>query len=235
MDEVTKYNIYLDESRIDNQDDKTMVVGGVFVARHKVRHIQKKIKEIQKAHEFHGEIKWVDVDDRKTVFLKELASYLLELPSRDFAFHCIVVQKEQVDYTKYHDGDRELAFFKFIYELLKQRLKNNIIYYIFLDYKPTKVKERLNNLTEFLKKHLYFNNTNTKIKHLQAYDSKENVFIQLADLFSGAVGYHYNDYPEGTKKDEMARFIASKVGNNRLYFSSPRGEDKFNIFKIILG
>lgn len=233
MEDPKTYNIYLDESRIDNTNDNHMVIGGVFVARDKVRQIQKKIKEIKKEHNFNGEIKWVYVDERKMEFLKSLSVYLLQLPSKDFSFHCIVVKKDEVDYEKYHNGDKELAFFKFIYELLKQRIKNNTLYYIFLDYKPTKIKERIDNLYDFLKKHIYFNNNGTEIKHLQAYDSKENVFIQLADLFSGAVGYHYNDnYPEGTKKDEFAKFIANKVGNNRLYFSSPRGEDKFNIFKI---
>ena len=228
------YNVYLDESRIDNPESNYMVIGGTFVSRDKVRQIQKHIKAIRQKHEFFGEIKWTRVDARKKDFLEELIKHVLQLPENDFSFNCIVVQKDAVNYEKYHDGDKELAFFKFIYELLKQRLKNNSTYYIFLDFKPTKIKERVKNLGEFLTKHIYFNNNNTDIKHFQAYDSSENIFIQLADLFSGAVAYHYNGDPEGTEKDKMASFIANNLGRERLFFATPRSEKKFNIFKIIL-
>ncbi len=225
-------NIYLDESRIDNPESDHMVIGGLFVARNKVRGIQRYVEEIKARHQFKGEIKWVKADKRKKLFFEELTRYLTELPSSDLAFHCIVVKKEDVDYEKYHHGDKELAFFKFIYELLKQRIRHNTKYYIFLDFKPTKTKERVKNLTEYLKKHIYFNNTNTTIKHCQAYSSKENLLIQLADLFSGAVGYHYNTSIEGTAKDDIAKMIAKNVGHGRLSFSSPKTEEKFNIFKI---
>lgn len=233
-EERLKINIYLDESRIDNPESNFMVVGGAFVAREKVRNIQKKIAEIKEKHGFRGEIKWVKTDDRKLPFLRELTTYLLELPSQDFSFHCIVVKKDEVNYDKYHGGDRELAFFKFIYELLRQRLRNNKTYYIFLDYKPTKVKERVHNLHGFLERHLFFYNNKTDIKHLQSYSSEENVLIQVADLFSGAVAYHFNNDPADTSKDTLAVAIANKIGHDRLFFSSPKGEDKFNIFKIIL-
>lgn len=228
----TQINIYLDESRIDNPDSDFMVIGGLFVARDKVRGIQKRIKEIKEKNQFLGEIKWVNADRQKIAFYHELTRYLTELPSMDLAFHCIVVKKQEVNYERYHKGDKELAFFKFIYELLKQRIKNNARYYIFLDFKPTKIKERVENLAEFLRKHIYFSNHNTDIKHCQAYSSKENILIQIADLFSGAVGYHYNASPEGTAKDEVARIIANSAGHERLFFSSPRSEEKFNIFKI---
>jgi len=56
------YNIYCDESRIDNPEDNFMVIGGVFVAREKVREIAEKIKEIKEKHQFKGEMKWVKVN-----------------------------------------------------------------------------------------------------------------------------------------------------------------------------
>lgn len=228
-------NVYLDESRIDNPDSNYMVIGGVFVKRDKVRQIQKRIVEIRKKHEFYGEIKWTKVDQQKTAFLQELTRYLVELPEGDLSYNCIVVAKDTVNYDKYHSGDKELAFFKFIYELLKQRIRNYTEYYIFLDFKPTKVKERVKNLEEFLLKHIYFNNVDSSIKHFQAYDSAENVFIQIADFFSGAIAYHYNDGQEGTEKDKMAIFIANSLGRDRLFYATPRSERKFNIFKITLG
>jgi hypothetical protein len=228
------YNIYCDESRIDNPKDNIMVIGGIFVAREKVREIRNRLKEIKIKHNFYGEIKWVRVDDKKMAFFKDLIDYVLELDSAVFSFHCIVVEKDKVKYDLYHQGDKELAFFKFTYELLEKRLKSNYIYYIVLDFKPTKTKERASNLKTYLEKYNYFNKQNCTIKHLQAYTSQENIFIQLADLFCGAVGYQKNKYPEETAKNEICNLIANKIRKSNLDFCSPLCEDKFNIFCIKL-
>jgi len=228
------YNIYCDESRIDNPEDNFMVIGGVFVAREKVREIAEKIKEIKEKHQFKGEMKWVKVDKKKKLFLESLIDYIVKLDSSMFSFHCIVVEKDKVKYDTYHQGDKELAFFKFMYELLEKRLKSEHNYYIFLDYKPTKIKERVFNLKTYLEKYVYFNKENCVIKHFQAYSSRENLFIQLADLLCGAVGYQKNKYPESTVKSEIANFIAKKIGKDSLDFHSSPSEGKFNIFHIIL-
>ncbi len=233
MVNIPTYNIYIDESRIDNPEDNYMVVGGIFVRRDKVRSIQKNIKKIKNKHNFSEEIKWVSVNERKIKFLEELVEYLILLNPKVLSFNCIVINKEDVDYERYHENDRELAFFKYIYILLKQRIRNLTKYYIFLDFKPTS-KERVNSLDTFLKKHIYFYKSETEVKHLQAYDSAENILIQIADLFTGAVGYHYNDYPENTSKDRLAKKIAKLLGQSKLSFRSPRNEEKFNIFKINL-
>ena len=137
------YNIYLDESRIDNPEDNYMVVGGVFVDREKVREIAEKIKGIKIKHQFRSEIKWVKVDEKKKLFIRDLIDYIIGLDPSVLSFHCIVVDKSKVKYDAYHQGDKELAFFKFIYELLEKRLKDGHVYYVFLDYKPTRIKERM--------------------------------------------------------------------------------------------
>ena len=198
-----KYNIYCDESRIDNPKDNVMVIGGVFVLREKVKEIKNKIREIKVKNNFKGEIKWTKIDKRKLDFFKELILYVLDLEPSIFSFHCIAVEKDKIKYDLYHHGDKELAFFKFIYELLEKRLKDNHIYYIFLDYKPTKIRERVLNLKTYLEKYSYFNKENCLIKHAQAYSSRENIFIQLSDLFCGAISYQKNKYPKNNPKSEI--------------------------------
>ncbi|MCK5060933.1 DUF3800 domain-containing protein [Candidatus Parcubacteria bacterium] len=233
IQEKTKYNIYLDESSIDNPGNKYMIIGGVFVARNRAREVIGQIKEIKKRHNFLGEIKWVKTDNKKEKFLKEVVDYVITQVPETISYHGIVVNKEDVDYEKYHDGDKELAFFKFMYELLEKRLKNNKEYYVFLDFKPTS-KERVRKLNDFLNSFIYFNKDNCSIKHLQAYDSKENILIQVADLFCGAVGYHHNNFPVNTAKDRICNHIAGKLGKSNLRFCSPPYEKKFNIFCISL-
>ncbi len=229
-----RYNIYLDESSIDNPTNQKMVIGGVFVMREKAKEVSKLIKKIKVAHSFHSEIKWTKVDKRKFSFYSDLASQLLSLDPEVFSFHCIVVPKNKVNYKLYHNGDKELAFFKFTYELLKQRVKDKKTYYIFPDFKPTRVRERTKNLQSYLSGHAYFNKQECIIKHVQAYDSHENVLIQIADLFCGAVGYVHNNFPEDTPKSDLTKIIAKGLNRNDLSFCSYRSENKFNIFCIDL-
>lgn len=227
------YNIYFDESSIDNPDNQFMVIGGVFVNRNKVKRIIAEIKSIKKRHEFYGEIKWTKTDANKIKFLKELIDYTMSLKPSDLSFHYIVINKGQVDYARYHDNDKELAFYKFMYALIKKRLRNNYQYYIFLDFKPTS-KERISKLHSFLQNYIYFNKENCQIKHLQPYDSKENILLQIADFYCGAIGYHHNEFPEGSPKDEICKYIAAKMGAKSLNFCTPPHADKFNIFCIEL-
>lgn len=231
---IEKINIYLDESSIDNQNHKYMIIGGLFVARNKVIDIKKKILEIRKKHNFYNEIKWVKVDKQKELFLKELIDYLLQLSEDILSFHCIVVNKERIDYSKYHKSDKELAFYKFMYILLTKKIKDNSLYYIFPDFKPNKIKERVDNLHSFLDKYVYFYRINSSIKHIQSYDSKENIFIQISDLFSGAVGYQHNNQSTDTVKYNLCQHIANRIGKENLEIRSFPSEQKFNIFNIDL-
>jgi hypothetical protein len=236
MEERKEINIYLDESSIDNPQNPYMVTGALFINRKKISDIRAVVSGIKETHGFLGEIKWTKTDKKKSEFLKELVDYLVKLPSEDLSFNCIVAKKDCIDYEKYHKDDKELAFYKFIYILLSHRIRNGFNYYIFPDFKPNKLKERVKNLGEFLDKYIYFYKNNSSIKHIQSYDSKENLFIQLADFFIGAVGYHFNniDNGSGSAKDIMACYIAESIGKDRLNINSSNKESKFNVWNIKL-
>lgn len=236
MEERKEINIYLDESSIDNPQNPYMVTGALFINRNKISEIRTVVDDMKKRCGFLGEIKWTKTDKTKLEFLKELTDYLIKLPSEDLSFHCIVVKKDGVDYEKYHKDDKELAFYKFIYILLSHRICNGFDYYIYPDFKPNKLKERVKNLGEFLNKYIYFYKNNSSIRHIQSYDSKENLFIQLADLFIGAVGYHFNNTGgnSGVAKDLMACYIAESIGKKRLNIKSPNTERKFNVWNLEL-
>ncbi|MCF7900586.1 DUF3800 domain-containing protein [Candidatus Babeliales bacterium] len=229
-------NVYLDESSIDNPQNSHMVIGGLFINRSQVHEIKKEISNIKKKYSYFGEIKWIKTDQRKLKFLKELVDYLIQLKSDDLQFHCIVVKKDCVNYTKYHQDDKELAFYKFMYILISHRINNNSDYYIFPDFKPNKLKERVKNLHDYLNKFIYFNKSSSSIKHIQSYDSQENIFIQIADFFSGAVGYHWNNSHKNPNqaKEVIANHIAERIGKKSLDMNSFPSEQKFNIWNINL-
>ena len=229
MTEITqkKFNIYCDESSIDNPKSTMMVIGALFIERTLVPEIREKIKEIRKKHGVNGELKWVKTSTKVLPFYKELFQYLFSFDSSKVTFRCIVVNKSQVDYEKYHQQDKDLAFYKFYYQLLKRRLKDDM-YYIFLDFRPSKNKNSVRRLGEFL------GMFTRGIKHIQAYPSHENILIQIADVLSGAVSFSRNTPNGGEAKKKLVKTIASAIEKKDLNFKSSFWENKFNIFCIDL-
>lgn len=225
------YNIYCDESSVDNPKAKFMLIGALFIKRGKVPEIKQKVKELQKKYSIRGELKWTKASSLSLSFYKELFRFLFSLSDSDFFYRCIIVNKSRVDYEKYHDKDKDLAFYKFYYHLFEKKLSLGDKYYIFLDFKPSKNKDAVRRLGDFLS----FTKTIGNIKHIQSYPSKDNVFIQITDVLTGAVGFSKNKIGNSVSKQQLAKVIANSIRKNNLDFCSPLSEKKFNLFCIILG
>lgn len=232
-------NIYCDESSVDNPDRDYMVIGGFFVSRNLIPEIRLKIKELRKKYYLNGELKWIKTSTKTLDFYKELFEFLFSYDSSDVSYRAIVVDKTEVDYKKYHQADKDLAFYKFYYQLLKNRLEKQHEYYIFLDFKPTKNKHSVKRLGEFIR---IFNSNHGDdepiLKHIQAYPSDENVFIQIADIVTGAIAFSRNTKPSeaGSKsKKKLVEIIYKAINKENLNFCSSPWEQKFNIFCIKLG
>ncbi len=232
------YNIYLDESSIDNPRNRFMIIGWLFMKRELRNEIRDKIKEVQKEYNMFSEMKWTSINLKNIDLMKKIIDIFFEYTDSDMWFHCIVVDKTKIDYTKYHDDDKELAFYKFIFHLLKHKFSYYTKYYLFLDFKQTRVNERVKNLQKYLEGHIYMNYKDTKLQHVQAYDSKENLFLQIADLFIWSVWYNYNWFDKkknySATKIELTNHILQKLNKSDLCFHSLPSEKKFNIYKIRL-
>ena len=124
----------------------------------------------------------------------------------------------------------ELAFFKFYYLMLRKRLLNNKKYYIFLDRKPTRDKNRARALSSFLNSYVLLNKRECAIEHLQAYDSGENTLIQLADYFTGLIGHACNRGIDDTAKGQVIAYLSGKLGREDICHSTSVAEEKFNVF-----
>jgi hypothetical protein len=146
--------------------------------------IKNKIKDLRKKHDFYPELKWTKLNKKNIPFAKDIIDLFFSYSKDDLQFHCIVVDKTLVAYDVYHSEDKELAFYKFIYQLLQNKFKNDGIYYLFLDYKQNSDKNRLKELEKFLSIIAEKKYHNTEIKHIQSYCSKEVQLIQLADFFT---------------------------------------------------
>lgn len=227
---LNKYNVYIDESSIDNPKNYFMVIWWIFMKRELRNELKYKIKEIRTKHKFFSEIKWSKFNKKNLTFMKEIIDLFFLYDG--IQFHCIVVDKREVDYEKFHNWDKELAFYKFIFTFLKYKFKNNSIYYLFLDNKENIAPKRIKILWNILSNNLYFTNDFTTIKHIQSYNSKDVQFIQLADFFSWMIWYTKNWFDTSFAKKEISKYLASKLCKTDLDFKSKKEDIKFNIFQI---
>ena len=224
-----KLNIYCDESRVENPDSQKMVIGALFVPRNQKPDIERKIKAIYKKHGFTRELKWVKTDKLFADFYKAVIDYFVE--ERDLNYRCIVVDKTKVKFEEFHNNDLELAFFKFYYFMLRPKLLDQNEYYISIDKKPTRDKNRARALKLFLDAYVLIHKSRCNIKHLQAYSSEENVFLQLADYLTGLVGLACNPKRKSeSAKAHMVNYLKSGLGKKSLCVSTPLAEEKFNVF-----
>lgn len=226
------FNVYCDESRVENPEDSKMVIGAIFLKRSEKDRVTSHIKSIFQKYEFSFELKWIKTSQKYTSLYKELVDFFME--EQFLQYRCIIVDKEKVNYEKHHDSDPELAFFKFYYLMLRAKLLDNKKYYIFLDKKPTRDKNRARALAAFLDSYVLLHKKECSIEHLQAYDSEENILIQLADYLTGLVGHACNREVEENAKGEIINYLTQKLRRRDICSSTQVGEEKFNVFAVRL-
>jgi len=221
------FNIYCDESRVENRDAGKMVIGSIIIPRYKKKELSKQIQQIFDKHSFRGELKWVKTSDRFINFYYDILDCFLSSP--DMQYRCIVVDKTRLNYSAYHNDDEELAFFKFYYFMLRQKLFDFNRYYIILDKKPTRDKNRARALHAYLKSYILLHRESCAVAHLQAYHSHENIFLQIADYMTGLIAYDVNGGSKSVKR-EVVRHLKSRLGRKDFLHSTLLAEEKFNIF-----
>lgn len=114
--------------------------------------------------------------------------------------------------------------------MLRAKLLDDYKYYIFLDRKPTRDRNRARALHNFLDSYLLLHKNNCGIEHLQSYDSIHNILIQITDFFTGLIAYVNNeDIVNDCTKSRLCAYFKSKT-NQDLTVSSPLREEKVNIF-----
>lgn len=223
-------NIYCDESSVENNDAKFMIIGALFAPRKDKKKLYKELSLIYSNSQHSTELKWNKVGEKYIDFYKAIIDFFISKESLNF--RTVIVEKSKVNYDTYHNNDKELAFFKFYYLLLKAKLDNQNDYYIFLDRKPTRDKNRARALQSFLESHILFNRVDTHIRHFQAYDSAENKFIQLSDFLTGLVSYSNNFKDLSSTKKKLVDYFESKLSLDTKK-STLLSSTKVNIFKWV--
>lgn len=226
-------NIYCDESRHTSGGDNYMVIGAILCDREQKRELVHQIHLLKKKHHAQGEFGWKRISPNKQDFYFELIDLFM---ANDLGFKCIVVDKNKIDNERYNNGDSELGFYKFYYQMLKDSLETDYEYYIYLDWQQNKEQHRFSTLKFYLQRKL---EGRAKIACLEPVTSTNQALIELADLFMGAVGYQYNGLRSSPVKVAFCTKLANALHKkNPKYFRygklntfTAKTEKKFNIFK----
>ncbi|MDF1717488.1 MAG: DUF3800 domain-containing protein [Antarcticimicrobium sp.] len=226
------YTVYCDESRhTGGADCKYAVIGGLWVARERRDAISKELRGLKTANDVSAELKWSKVSRLKLEPYKRVVDYYWDCPH--LHYRAIVVDQDTVDYKSFHDGDMELGFYKFYYEMLEKWLLAGNDYNILLDFKNNSNARRLPVLRRML--HNYCNARGASVSNLTSIDSKQSNLSQVCDLFTGALSADANGLPTGSPKHELIKYMEHRRGVSPLSArSTSPAMGKFNVFRIAL-
>lgn len=228
--EIPQYVIYCDESCHDlTAHHEYMSIGGLLVPRSHKASFTTELRTLMRTLNLNSEVKWKKVSSKRLDDYKRLVDFFFD--HSELRFRAIIVDQKKFK-PEQHGKDRELAFYKFYYEMLEKWLESGREYLILLDYKNNRGADRYKTLKLYLERYL---RGKAWIKDLTIINSKETPFAQLCDLFAGAVAAAYNIPIPGSAKEDLTNYIASKAGWSTLRTFTSLDANKFNIFKINLG
>ncbi|MEW6409721.1 MAG: DUF3800 domain-containing protein [Nitrospirota bacterium] len=225
---MSVYNIYCDEScHLEHDKQPIMVIGGMWCPKEDVKRISDQIREIKNRHKACGELKWVRVSKSRQDFFLEIVDYFFKTPSLNF--RCLVVDdKSKLNHDYFNQGSHDSFYYKMYFYMLRNILKPERRYNIYLDIKDTRSAQKLANLKDILCNNVY-DFTRQMISNIQNIHSHESEILQLADLFIGAISYYNRNFSVNIAKKSVVQIIMNSVGQS-LNRTSPPWVDKFNLF-----
>lgn len=240
-------HIFCDESR--QTKDRYMVLGGLIIPKPTMNTVIETLKDFREEEGMRAELKWTKITNQMLPKYKRFVDYFFALNNNDkLHFHSIIIDNHQVNHKKFSDGDREVGFYKFYYQLLlhcfgkhyaiNHQTKSEDSFIVHLDHRVSRypihqLRDILNN--GMAKKY--------QIRHkpflsIEPLDSKTSDLMQINDIIVGAIGFHKNavDLIAGTRaaKIEIAKYIAEQAGLRTLAENTIFKRIRFKIWNFRL-
>tara|TARA_R110002124_G_scaffold87355_2_gene224946 strand:+ start:303 stop:1001 length:699 start_codon:yes stop_codon:yes gene_type:complete len=227
-----EFEVYCDEAHPDlftsqKPQAQYLMIGSLWLPAALREEVKTKIKVLRQEHNAWGEIKWTKVSPSQLAFYIELVEMFIGYGDK-MRFRCIAVDQQQIN-MDLHQGDHELGFYKFYYQVLHHWILDFNSYRIFCDLKSNREPARFTKLRQVLDNA----NLSADVQCVQALPSKQVTLIQLTDLFLGAASSRLNQtLREGSAKEALVLELEQRLG--RRLGPTWRSERKFNIFNIDL-
>lgn len=224
------YTVYCDESRHDGSTrNPYLAIGGLWVPAAQKADLTKELRALCKAQGLGAELKWSKVSQKKLAAYEAVIDFFF---TKDLRFRVILVEQAKLNYAQFKDGDEELGFYTFYYEMLIKWLQEPVAYRLLLDFKKNKGADRYQALERCLKHKVP---AGTTLSGVHVIDSADSPLAQLADILIGATAATWCGVAADRPKGRLAAYIAQKAGRGSLKVvdASP-ALSKLNLFKIDL-
>lgn len=224
------FDVYCDESgpellHSDKPKARYMVIGSLWLPETVRIEAKAALHDLRHRHGIGSEFKWRKVSPSKLAFYREAVSWFMAA-GQDVRFRAIVIDRTKIDLVRFHDGDGELGFYKFYYQLLLHWTRECNRYRVFCDQKKNRLPSRLRTLETCLNRA----NLASEIT-VQATRSEESVLIQLCDVLTGLTQARFNGEDRlGPAKLDLLRHLEEALGHP--VRATNVAEQKFNVFEI---
>ena len=177
-----EFYIFCDEScHTSSKLEKFMWFGAVCCPKEKIESYKEEIKAIKKKFNANAELKFTKITLKRIEFYEEIIDWMFL--KNDLTFRTLLVENaDKLDHQKYNEWSSDMFYYKMQYQLLHQYLEPKKSFNILLDIKDTQWGKKLLELKKILAH-------SASIKWMHFINSKESVFIQLADFLIGLVVY----------------------------------------------
>lgn len=199
-----------------------MVLGAMFVSEDVHAIIEGHFRAIRGNKLARATMKWEKVSD---LYYREYRDSALLIARHGymgrFEYHSMILDTSKFDHDTYNEGDEELGYYKFFFNLLKWRMRHEgCEYFVTMDRRTNRQKDRLMKLRSYLNDHLFTWWWYEPVREIVPRSCKDVLFLQLTDILTGAVAFHANDRDTvpGARaaKVRLAQEIARGVGLPRL-------------------
>lgn len=225
-----RYTVYCDESRHEPRGHRYMAIGGLWVRSEEKERITRDLRILRRSLNFLGEAKWSKVNLGRFDHYCQIVDYFAKEPHLEF--RVIIVDQSKVDLS-HHDGDEELGFYKFYYEMLEKWIEPTNEYLILLDFKQNRGSSRYQDLKRILSNRAA--KLSSKILDLNVIDSSQSQLAQLCDILTGATATAYcGDQRAGSAKESLIEYIEASLSLRLREHTASPSRCKFNIFQIDL-
>jgi hypothetical protein len=181
-----------------------MAIGSLWLPRSQKSETNEALKKLRREIGLHGEIKWSKVSRAKLSQYKQIIDFFFD---RELDFRVIVIDHSRIDYETFHDGDRELGFYKFYYQALIKWINPEDQYLILLDFKQNRGSDRYGTLRRVIENS--FPGADF-VLDLTVIDSSESSLAQLTDLLTGAVAAAWSGFDTDSPKKELAEYMPDR-------------------------
>jgi hypothetical protein len=184
--------VYIDESSTRH---RYLVLGAIVTLSANIAEFTKLLWAARLPELPHSEMKWTKVSSTKLDAYIRFVDAFFAQPRGTLDFHSAVIDTSLQRHQLFNQGSREIGFNKEMYQLaLKCGRLYQTLFHIYPDRRVT--NQRPEDLRVMLNRGLRLkgDKRDWPYRRVQFRESHTTLFIQLADILSGALAYHLNGH-----------------------------------------